>query len=340
MAQSARIALRPPSLRPEVAFPVRLVTLGVVAFGVFGLTDPSYRPLQDATAALVARIGHLLGMEAVQEPGSLVRFGDESDGFRFFVSNECTALAVAVTYLVAVVAYPTHWRARLWGLAIGLPALYALNIARLLLLGLVGLHAREHFDAAHAYWWQALFVTGVGLLWFAWAWCTGGTSRTTADATGRRVAAGVLVVPFAVIIALVILAVVGAAGGVTAYGRFLQVPQAALVRAVWGDTLQLGPPTGSLYAADYALTVAVVVLFMAAPGLDRSARTRGALTRGVPIAVLVQVLVPVAALALGTPGDTAFARGSAAAGLAVHAGASLVVWHTWLRRARGVDDRD
>ena len=43
------------------------------------------------------------------------------------INHECTGIFVLMLFASFVLAYPTSWRARLVGLGIGLPALFAIN---------------------------------------------------------------------------------------------------------------------------------------------------------------------------------------------------------------------
>lgn len=90
--------------------------------------------------------------------------------FSFIVIPECGAIEVMVIFLAAVIAFPTRWSVRLWGLGLGLPILYGVNILRLACLAIIGAIDRtgQWFEFFHHYVWQAGYVLFVAILWMAW----------------------------------------------------------------------------------------------------------------------------------------------------------------------------
>jgi len=90
--------------------------------------------------------------------------------FSFIVIPECGAIEVMVIYLAAVLAFPASWRARAWGLGLGLPIMYAVNILRLSCLACIGAIDQngKWFEFCHEYVWQAVYVVFVVIVWMAW----------------------------------------------------------------------------------------------------------------------------------------------------------------------------
>jgi archaeosortase B (VPXXXP-CTERM-specific) len=105
--------------------------------------------------------------------------------FSYAVVEECTAFALVFLYGAAVLAYPATWRQRVVGLAVGIPALFALNLIRLVTLAWVGLHIPERFEAVHLYWWQGFLIAFTGLGWFAWARFVAHEGRHSQGGTAR-----------------------------------------------------------------------------------------------------------------------------------------------------------
>lgn len=99
--------------------------------------------------------------------------------FTFIVVPSCGAGEILVLYLAAVLAFPATWRARLWGLGLGLPALYLVNIARLVVLALIGAldTSGKWFAFVHEYVWQAAYLVIVAVAWLLWA--NGAARRTS-----------------------------------------------------------------------------------------------------------------------------------------------------------------
>lgn len=80
----------------------------------------------------------------------------------------CDALEPIVYFAAAVIAFPSPWMRRLIALAIGIPALFLLNIARIVSLYFVATRRPDWFDAAHHDIWQPLFIAATLALWFTW----------------------------------------------------------------------------------------------------------------------------------------------------------------------------
>ena len=96
--------------------------------------------------------------------GNMVHLGQ----FSVDIIEECTGIFEALIFLAAVLAYPTRWRDKLIGIGLGVPILYAFNLARILVLLWVGRFHYALFDFMHIYFWQAtliLMITSVWLLW-------------------------------------------------------------------------------------------------------------------------------------------------------------------------------
>ena len=112
------------------------------------------------TAALALRG---LGISAAAA-GALVSAG----GFAVEIKNNCNAIYEVGLYAAAVGAYPASLGAKAAGLLVGGGVLYAVNLARVVSLLVLGLYAREWFEVSHLYVWQALFFATVVTCWFGW----------------------------------------------------------------------------------------------------------------------------------------------------------------------------
>ncbi len=74
------------------------------------------------------------------------------------IKEGCDAIAPAVLYSAAVLAFPLAWRARIKGIWQGLLLIFTLNIIRIVSLYLVYVHAKKWFDFMHVDFWQSVFV--------------------------------------------------------------------------------------------------------------------------------------------------------------------------------------
>jgi archaeosortase B (VPXXXP-CTERM-specific) len=102
--------------------------------------------------------------DSIRHRGVLIVFG----GFAVEIIEECTGLYEMLIYAAAVFAFPTTLVKKAIGIAMGVPLLYAANVARISFLVWVGRYYEELFDFMHLYFWQAtliLMITSVWLLW-------------------------------------------------------------------------------------------------------------------------------------------------------------------------------
>jgi archaeosortase B (VPXXXP-CTERM-specific) len=143
-----------------------LVYLGIAGFGYPPLRE-RFRAAGDAMATGIAWLEYVLFAlfsDRVTLTGSVVGFG----GFTVEIIEECTAVYEILIFAAAVLAFPTSWRKRGLGLAMGIPLLYAINLLRIAVLIAVGHFRPSLFDFMHLYFWQAtliLMITSVWLLW-------------------------------------------------------------------------------------------------------------------------------------------------------------------------------
>ena len=125
-----------------------------------------------AHAAVTALLIRLTWVD-VERVGSIL----SNDKVAFTIISECTPVAASLIYASGIIAFPASWQSRLVGLAIGVVALFALNIVRIVNLFFIGLYVPSALDAFHLIVWQSLMIlVSVGLLFF---W-TGRTSRDVA----------------------------------------------------------------------------------------------------------------------------------------------------------------
>jgi exosortase/archaeosortase family protein len=109
-------------------------------------------------------IGALAGFP-VHKMGTIMGSGN----FEVDVAPACSGAVPTSIYLAAVFAYPTSWRARGIGAAIGIGVIQLVNVFRVSALFLVGLFFHEIFHDTHVYVAQALVVCVAVALWLYWA---------------------------------------------------------------------------------------------------------------------------------------------------------------------------
>ncbi len=119
--------------------------------------------LNQATATMLAAALWLLGAGG-QTVGTIVT----SKIFSAEIITECTAIFPLMIFLAAVIAYPSGWKKKLWGVLLGVPAILFVNLIRLVSLFYIGYWFPSVFEAAHLLVWQSLIIFFAVLFWLVW----------------------------------------------------------------------------------------------------------------------------------------------------------------------------
>ncbi|MGA1870766.1 MAG: SPFH domain-containing protein [bacterium] len=84
---------------------------------------------------------------------------------------ECTGIYVFIIFSAFILAYPATIRHKLGGLLIFLPLFYLVNIARIVLMGIIGTHWPRYLTLFHEYLFEAtimVLVVALAYLWILW----------------------------------------------------------------------------------------------------------------------------------------------------------------------------
>jgi len=90
------------------------------------------------------------------------------NGFEVAIVEACDGILPATIYLSAVLAFPSRWLDKAWGILIGLPAIFLINLARLVTLMIIGDNWPGLFEQVHIYVWQALVIALSMAVWVFW----------------------------------------------------------------------------------------------------------------------------------------------------------------------------
>jgi exosortase/archaeosortase family protein len=137
---------------------------------VFYWIDSSYwfqsfllQPYTIYLAGLAASLLNLLGMH-VQQVGPILSAGT----INFEFAGSCTASFVFMMYAAAVLPFPVAWRSRMKGILLGVVVIFALNLARGVLIVFVAARFPATLWSLHIIIGQILVVGGVLALFIGW----------------------------------------------------------------------------------------------------------------------------------------------------------------------------
>jgi exosortase/archaeosortase family protein len=156
-------------LRRRAALRFGVVIAALLALVVLGPHEPvRWGPLgwlDAATAAATAALSRLAGLDVTAARYVVAHPG----GFACEIYFRCTGLLPALFVAGAILASPAPFRSRWRGALLGVVAMLALNLARLVGLVAVGVHFPAAFATAHAVVGEAIVVAGVVGFWIVWA---------------------------------------------------------------------------------------------------------------------------------------------------------------------------
>lgn len=109
-----------------------------------------------------------LALNLISVPASVKGDIVSDSGFALQIIPECTPLFMVGLFLCFTIFSPATIRQKASGLAMGIPALYLGNTARLVMLFLIGRHNRTQFEVFHAFWGQIFTVFLVLLCFILW----------------------------------------------------------------------------------------------------------------------------------------------------------------------------
>jgi exosortase/archaeosortase family protein len=151
-----------PALRFAATFVV-LLALYAATYRTAPVQRWVHAPASHLVALSCLPVLSLLG--EASRSGTLLQF----EGFHAEVVDACNGILPGWIYVAAVVAFPSRWSQKLRGFLIGLPALFAINVVRVISLMLLGARAPDLVERIHIDVWQTAVVVLSMALWTFWA---------------------------------------------------------------------------------------------------------------------------------------------------------------------------
>ena len=147
-----------------------LIFLGVqaVLFGV-DMLQPVQQAVVQPWTGLVAKASALI--VHFFDP-SVISYGrvlqSAKTGFGVSIEPGCNGVEATIVLLAAMLAFPSSWKMKLWGIGLGFIAVQFVNLLRVVSLFFIGQWDLKVFEFAHLYMWQALIMLDVLVVWLLW----------------------------------------------------------------------------------------------------------------------------------------------------------------------------
>lgn len=91
-----------------------------------------------------------------------------TSGFAVSIERGCNGIEALIILFAALMAFPSTWRQKLVGFAIGFVAIQSLNLVRIISLFYIGQWSHTWFEWFHLYLWQALIIIDALVVWLIW----------------------------------------------------------------------------------------------------------------------------------------------------------------------------
>ena len=92
----------------------------------------------------------------------------ERNGFAVSIEAGCNGVEAMLVLLAGILAFRAPWRLKAIGIAIGVVAIQALNLVRIVSLFYLGQWNAQWFEWAHLYVWQTLIMLDALIVWLLW----------------------------------------------------------------------------------------------------------------------------------------------------------------------------
>lgn len=139
-----------------------------VLFRIDMLDDVQRIAIQPWTGLLANASAALMGLfdSDVAHHGRILM--SKTTGFAVSIEAGCNGVEAAIILIAGMIAFPSKWKHRLVGIAIGIAAVQGVNLLRIISLFYLGKWNMTVFEFAHLYLWQALIMLDVLVVWMLW----------------------------------------------------------------------------------------------------------------------------------------------------------------------------
>lgn len=144
-------------------FLVMFISLLSFLFLIFYFIEEYLDFIRIWTADIAVFFSKVTGMKAEADGTLLVL-----KNMDFEIIHECTGIFALMIYFSCTMAYPTKWKNKIIGIAIGFPFIMIMNIFRIIFLIYVADYHQSMFEYVHSYLWQGTFIIFVMLIWLLW----------------------------------------------------------------------------------------------------------------------------------------------------------------------------
>ena len=158
MQLTARVVAFLSANRKALRFLILFGLIFGVSYFVFGIApgvrNGIIKPYTELLARAVASVLRFFGESGATTTGTIVH----TERFSLNIAMGCDGVEAVALFLAGVLAFPTTWRAKLIGLAFGIPLIQLINLARLVGLYYAGVLLPSVVEEVHVYVAQTIII--------------------------------------------------------------------------------------------------------------------------------------------------------------------------------------
>jgi exosortase/archaeosortase family protein len=170
--------------RARLRFAAVFVAVAGTALAIYSFPYAEYGLREDWFHRYLAAYARLAGwVLRLTHADVSVAGADVVGAVSLTVAKNCDAMDVNILLVAAIVAFPAAWRRRAVGIGLGILALAAINILRIVSLYYVGVRFPDRFERVHAELWPFVMVAVALTTFVLWSrWASGPPAGERSDA--------------------------------------------------------------------------------------------------------------------------------------------------------------
>jgi len=136
----------------------------IVAFYIKPVREYVVSPFTTAVAWCSSMLMNLFGAGA-RISGTML----STSSYSINIVDGCNGIYATAILTSGIIAYPSSWRHKLVGIALGVAAIFLLNLGRVISLFYLGQSYPDIFNEVHVYVWQPLIIVWAIFVWDFWS---------------------------------------------------------------------------------------------------------------------------------------------------------------------------
>jgi exosortase H (IPTLxxWG-CTERM-specific) len=141
-----------------------ILLIFVIAFHIDAVHDAVVVPFTAFVAFASKIVMNIFGANANVQNCVL-----STPNFSINIVDGCNGIYATAILISGVLAYPSRWSYKLRGIVLGVIAVFALNLGRVISLFYLGQYYPSIFEEAHVYAWQPIIIVWAIFVWDFWA---------------------------------------------------------------------------------------------------------------------------------------------------------------------------